>query len=112
MEVCCSFKSLAGGICGFDTRERGHGDRVVPLLSCSKDVANHLLAWSFSGPQNEIDLLLCRAGIFKKPDSIQRNLVLPWLQNLKKMTVMLTTYSLKLLKTTLSRCAMQQLKKF
>ena len=75
MEVCCSFKSLSGGICGFDTRDRGHGDRVVPISL--EDITNHLLAWSFSGPQNEIDLLLCRASIFKMPDSVQSMTICP-----------------------------------
>ena len=78
MEVSCSFKSLVGGICGFDTRDRGHGDRVVPLLSCTKDISNHLLSWSFSGPKNEIDLVLCRAGIFKEPDSINTMTICPF----------------------------------
>jgi hypothetical protein len=43
--------------------------QVVPLTSCTKDIANHLESFSFSGPLNEIDLILGRASIFKMPNS-------------------------------------------
>ena len=77
MEVCCSFKSLVGGTCGSDSRVRRHEEQVVPLLSCNKEIANHLASWSFSGPESEVDLLLCRAGIFKMPDSISDMMICP-----------------------------------
>ncbi len=63
MEACCSFKSIVGGICGSDSRDRKHEVRVVPLISCRKDIANHLASFSFSGPVNEIDLILCRINV-------------------------------------------------
>ena len=77
MEVCCSFKSLVGGICGSDSRDRKHEVQVVPLTSCTKDIANHLASFSFSGPQNEIDLILCRAAIFKMPNSFDNMTICP-----------------------------------
>ena len=69
MELCCSFKSIVGGNCGFDSRDQSREVQVVPLTSCAKDIANHLAAFSFSGPQTEVELILCRAGIFQTPDS-------------------------------------------
>lgn len=42
MEVCCSFKSIVGGICGSDSRDRKHKVQVVPLTSCTKDMWHHL----------------------------------------------------------------------
>ena len=77
MEVCCSFKSIVGGICGSDSRDRKHEVRVVPLMSCRKDIANHLASFSFSGPVNEVDLILCRAAIFKVPDTLNEMTICP-----------------------------------
>ena len=70
MEVCCTFKSIVGGVCGSDCRDKKHEVQVVPLQSCTKDIVNHLATWSFSGPVNEIQLILSRAAIFKVPDSL------------------------------------------
>ena len=77
MEVCCSFKAITGGVCGFDGRDRKKEVQVVPLSSCSKDIANHLESYSFTGPENEIDLILCRAAVFKIPDSFERMTICP-----------------------------------
>lgn len=70
MEVSCSFKSLAGGSCGVDTREKGTSVvRVVSLLSCNKDISNHkAFCGGFTGPENEVDLILCRSAKFSLPD--------------------------------------------
>jgi hypothetical protein len=77
MEVCCSFKSIVGGLCGSDSRDRKHEVQVVPLLSCSKDISNHLSLFSFSGPENEVDLILCRASVFTRPDAINSMTICP-----------------------------------
>lgn len=74
MEVCCSFKSLSGGTCG-NTREAS--GRVVPLLSCNKDIAGHLRSCKFSGPVNEVDLILCRAGLFSLPKDADAMTICP-----------------------------------
>ena len=70
MEVSCSFKSLAGGTCGVDSRDKGSSVvTVVSLLSCSKDISSHKASCGgFSGTENEVDLILCRAGKFSMPD--------------------------------------------
>ena len=70
MEVCCSFKSIAGGVCGFDSKDRNQDANIVPLISCSKDIVNHKAIFSFSGAEDEVDLILCCAGIFAKPDDL------------------------------------------
>ena len=71
MEICCSFKSFAGGTCGFSYREdRTCISQVVPLRSCIKDISSHLRGCKFSDAENEVDLILSRAGIFKTPKDI------------------------------------------
>ena len=57
MEICCSFKSFAGGTCGFSYREdRSCISQVVPLRSCKKDILNHRRSCNFS--KNEVDPIL------------------------------------------------------
>ena len=70
MEVYCSFKKIVGGICGYDNRDRKRQAEIVSLSSCKKDIAKHLTLFSFSGPENEMDLILCPAGIFQKEESL------------------------------------------
>ena len=66
MEICSSFKSFAGGTCGFSHREdRSCISQVVPLHSCKKDISSHLRSCKFSDPENEVDLILSLAGIFE-----------------------------------------------
>ena len=52
MEICCSFKSFAGGTFGYRYREdRRCISQVVPLRSCKKDISSHLRRsrnWSWS----------------------------------------------------------------
>ena len=64
MEAFCSFKSLVGSSCGFDVKDRKRQTPIVPLLSCTKNISKHLSTLSFSGPQNEIDLILSGAALF------------------------------------------------
>ena len=77
MEICCSFKSFAGGTCGFEHKGRSVDSQVVPLLSCNKDISSHLSSCKFSGPENEVDLILCRAGLFTKPRNIDAMTICP-----------------------------------
>ena len=69
MEVYCSFKKIVGGICGYDSRDRKRQAEIVPLSSCKKDITKHLTLFSFSGPENEMDLILCCAASFQKDES-------------------------------------------
>ena len=64
MEVSCSFRSLVGGICGFDKKDRNPNTQIIPLVSCNKNISKHVAALAFRGTENEIDLILCRAGLF------------------------------------------------
>ena len=66
MAICCSFKSYAGGTCGFGYREdRSCKSQFVPLHCCKKDISCHLRSCKFSDPENKVDLILSRAGIFE-----------------------------------------------
>ena len=64
MEACCSLKSLVGSSCGFGAKDRNRQTQIIPLLSCTKNISKHLMTLSFSGPQNEKDLILSRAASF------------------------------------------------
>ena len=66
----CSFKSLAGGMCGFDREDRTRPTKAVPILLCKKDISSHARSCKFSFPQTELDLKLCRIGKFKVPHDI------------------------------------------
>ena len=77
MEVCCSFQTTVGGICGSEVRDRKKEVHVIQLSSCSKDISNHLASYLFTGPENEIDLILCRAAVFKMPASLDRMTICP-----------------------------------
>ena len=66
MEISYLVKSFAGGTCGFSYRE----DQVIPLRDCLKDISSHLRSCKFSDPENEVDLVLSRAGIFETPKDI------------------------------------------
>ena len=79
MEACCSFKTIVGSCCGFDAKDRKRQTEIVPLLSCSKNISKHLSALSFSGPENEIDLILSRAALYdKSEDSIKSMTICPY----------------------------------
>ena len=77
MEVCCTFKSIVGGVCGSDCRDRKHEVQVVPLQSCTNDIANHLATWSFSSPEREIELISSCAAVFKVPNSLGSMTICP-----------------------------------
>ena len=67
MEACCSLKSLVGSSCGFDAKDRKrHGQTQIvriPFLSCTKNISKHWSTLSFSGLQNEIDLIQSGAAL-------------------------------------------------
>ncbi len=77
MEICCSFRSAVGGFCGFDRKDRAHATQVIPILSCKRDISSHLRSCKFSGPQNEVELILSRAGMFKTPHNIEELTICP-----------------------------------
>ena len=68
--LACRFavhlKLFAGGTCGFSYREdRSCISQVVPLHSCRRDISSDLRSCKFSDPENEVELILLRAGIFE-----------------------------------------------
>lgn len=78
MEVSCSFKSLVGGSCGFDPKDRKRDATIIPLLACKKEISDHKTAFVFSGPENEVDLILSRAAIFICPDNVDTWTICPF----------------------------------
>jgi len=68
--VCCSFKSLVGGQCSFDQRDRSQSIEIVPLLSCSKDITRHKSLWQFQDVKSEVDLILAHAAMFTVPQNV------------------------------------------
>ena len=78
MEVCCSFKMIVGGICGSDSRDQKQDVTVIPLVFCTRDITEHLRSFAFSGPENEIDLILSRAAIFKIPVDVNDMTICPF----------------------------------
>ena len=77
MEVCCSFKSIVGGNCGFDKRSRKQETVIIPLLACSKRIDGHSTSFGFSGPKNEVDLIVSRAAVFSPPVNINSMTICP-----------------------------------
>ena len=70
MESCCSFKALVGGVCGYDPKDRKRDCEIVPLLSCDMDINRHKSLYKFTGPEDEVELILCRAAKFTKSKSL------------------------------------------
>ena len=62
MEACCSFKSIVGSPRGYDAKDRKRQTKIIPLLSCSKDITGHLSSHRFSGVKDEIDFILSRVA--------------------------------------------------
>ena len=77
MEGCCSFKSLIGGVCGYNIRDRKCETEIVPLLSCTKNISSHKSAFKFTGPEGEIDLILCRASMFTYKERLSTVTICP-----------------------------------
>jgi hypothetical protein len=77
MEACCSFKSLVGGICSADSKDRKREANIIPLVSCDKNVSKHKSAFKFAGPEDEIELILCRAGIFSRTKDVKSMTICP-----------------------------------
>ncbi len=79
MEACCSFRTIVGSSCSFDAKDRKRQTEIVPLLSCTKDISRHLSTLSFSGLENEVDLILSRVGLYgKSKDSINTMTICPY----------------------------------
>ena len=77
MDVCCSCKSLVGGQCSFDRRDRNQSIEIVPLPSCSKDITRHKSLWQFQDVKNEVDLILARAAMFTVPQNVNAMTICP-----------------------------------
>ena len=77
MESCCSFKALVGGVCGYDSKDRKRDSKIVPLLSCDKDINCHKSLYKFTGPEDDVELILSRAAKFTKSKSLSSMTICP-----------------------------------
>lgn len=78
MEEYCSLKTVTGGNCGHDPRDRQKFCKAIPFLSCNKDISSHENVFQFSGHESEIDLILSRAGrLFTRPKDIETWTICP-----------------------------------
>ena len=73
----CSFFTIVGGRCGFDSKDRTKSVEIVPLLSCNVDISRHISAFSITGIENEAELLLARASIFVLPQNVESWTICP-----------------------------------
>ena len=64
-------------MCGFDTRDRKKEAQIIPLLACSKPISNHTASLGFSGPEDEVELILSRAAVFTQPANINSIIICP-----------------------------------
>ena len=79
----CSFFPIAGGHCGFDSKDKTKSVEMIPLLSCNANISRHKSAFSITEIENEVELLLARASIFALPKMWKsgpyvRSMVLTW----------------------------------
>ena len=77
MEVCCSLKSIVGGIWGFDLREPKQSTQIIPLINCTKDISKHMTMYKFLGIENEIELILYRVGLFSETSQSKKMTICP-----------------------------------
>jgi len=70
-------KSLVGGQCSFDRRDRSQSIEIVPLLLCSKDITQHKSLWQFQDVKSEVDLILARAAMFTVPQNVDTMTICP-----------------------------------
>ena len=77
MEGCCSFKAIVGGVCGYNLKDRKRDTEIAPLLSCNKDTDRHKSTYKFTGPEDEVELILCRAAKFSKSESLRTMTICP-----------------------------------
>ena len=62
MEITCSFKQKARGVCSSD--KRYDGEVVVPLSSCRRESLENIHSVGINGVHSETELILARTSIF------------------------------------------------
>ena len=73
----CSFFTVVGGRCGFDSKDRAKSVEMVPLLSCNAGISRHKSAFSITGIENEVELLLAIASFFVLPQNVESWTICP-----------------------------------
>jgi len=77
MEIYCTLKTIVGGTCGHDHRDRQKLSTVVPIYACQKEISHHERTFQFFGHKDEVDLILSRAGVFTSPKDIETWTICP-----------------------------------
>ena len=49
--------------------------QIIPLLACSKPIFNHTVSLGFSGPEDEVDLIVSRTAVFTQPANIDSMII-------------------------------------
>ena len=75
--MACTFSLLVGGECGADPKSKTASRKIVPLVSCSKNISSHKKQLHFSGCETEIELILARSGCFQTPENIHDMTICP-----------------------------------
>ena len=75
--MACTFSLLVGGECGADPKSKTASRKIVPLVSCSKNISSHKKQPQFSGCETEIELILARSGCFQTPENIHDMTICP-----------------------------------
>ncbi|CAH3192440.1 unnamed protein product [Porites evermanni] len=75
--MACTFSLLVGGECGADPKSKTASRKIVPLVSCSKNISSHKKQLQFSGCETEIELILARSGCFQTPENIHDMTICP-----------------------------------
>ena len=77
MEGSCSLKALVSGVCDFSDKDRKRQTGIILLLSCNRKIVNHKSTYKFTGPEYEVDLILCWAAKFTRNERMLAMTICP-----------------------------------
>jgi hypothetical protein len=92
--VSCTFKSIVGGNCSYDPRDRHKKEFVIPLSSCDLDISGHKKAFGVQDIYSEVELILARALMFAVParcyraDNVSKSSFFAWYRLAQKFPPM------------------------
>ena len=66
---------IVGKVCGYNPKDRKLNTEIVPLLSCNKDIDSHKSTYRFTGPEDEVERISCRAAKFSKSESLRSMMI-------------------------------------
>ena len=75
--MVCTFSLLVGGECGADPKSKTTSHKILPLVSCSKNISSHKKQLQFSGCKTEIELILAQSACFQTPENMHNLTICP-----------------------------------